>query len=104
MHSYTDFAQQAVQDIRNGNAELLDVRRADEWGFGHASGARHWDIARLEGGEAPDIPDERKIYTYCQAGGRAGRAVTMLQELGYKDVVSIGGLNDWRAAGGDIIE
>lgn len=104
MSSYVEVAAQAVRDVETGSGVLVDVRRDNEWEYSHAKGALLFSITRLEKGQEPGIPKEKRVYTYCQAGGRAGRAVKMLHDMGYEHVVSIGGLNDWVHAGGGVIE
>lgn len=92
----------AIEEVRNGEAVLLDVRRDDEWEERHAAPAMHFASERIAAGEMPDIPTDKKIYTYCKSGGRAGQSASVLQEHGYTDVHNLGGLTDWEAAGGEI--
>jgi len=49
-----------------------------------------------EDGEFPDIPKEMPIYTHCEKGGRAQRAVKALKEAGFENVKSIGGTKTFR--------
>lgn len=93
-------AAQAVADRAAGISVVLDVRRDEEWAAGHAAGALHWELARLERGEFPDIPHDVTVYTHCAAGGRAGKAAEILTANGWEHVVNIGGLKDWEEAGG----
>ncbi|MCC6934441.1 MAG: rhodanese-like domain-containing protein [Candidatus Yanofskybacteria bacterium] len=95
-------AAQAVAGHAAGKSVVLDVRRDDEWAAGHAEGALHWELARLEGGEMPDVPKDATVYTYCAAGGRAGKAAEILAAHGWERVASIGGLKDWEEAGGAV--
>lgn len=97
--SYTAVAKEAVG---NPAAVLLDVRRDDEWAAGHAKGALHWELSRLEAGELPNVPKQADLYTYCAAGGRAGKAATLLRGMGWLNVQNLGGLKDWQAAGGAV--
>ncbi len=94
-------ASQAVRDLANG-AVVLDVRTDQEWQEGHAAGATHFELARLQAGELPDIPKDQTIYVYCKSGGRAGQAKAILEQNGFTNVVNIGGLTDWEAAGGPL--
>lgn len=91
-----------VEEVKNNEAVLIDVRRDDEWNEGHAAGALHFEITKIEKGELPEIPKDKKIYLYCQSGGRAGRAKNILQKAGYANVENLGGLKDWQAKGGAI--
>lgn len=97
-----DKAGQAVEDVAADAAVLMDVRSEEEWLTGHAKGALHWELARLEAGELPDIPKDGRVYVYCAAGGRAGVAKEILIQNEWNDVVNIGGLEDWENAGGEV--
>ncbi len=99
---FAPMAQEAVKTMASGGGVLLDVRRDDEWAAGHAKGAIHWELARLENGEWPDVPKDAKVFVYCAAGGRAGQARELLMNQGWVDVTNIGGLKDWQAAGGEV--
>ncbi len=94
--------KQVIEEVSAGQATLLDVRRDDEWAEGHAEQAVHFPVERIEAGEVPSIDKDKKVYTYCKAGGRATKAAKILKIKGYKDPVSIGGLVDWQAAGGSV--
>jgi rhodanese-related sulfurtransferase len=96
------FSEVAARAVADTGAVILDVRRDDEWAQGHADRAVHWDIAKLQAGELPDIPKDARVYTYCAAGGRAGQAKSILEQNGWTSVVNAGGLKDWQAAGGAI--
>jgi rhodanese-related sulfurtransferase len=93
-------ATQAVEGVGAGKAILLDVRRDDEWAAGHARGALHFELAKLEAGEMPDSPKDAVIYVHCAAGVRAQKAKGILEQNGWTNVTNIGGLKDWQEAGG----
>jgi rhodanese-related sulfurtransferase len=42
------------------------------------------------------------VYTYCKAGGRAGRAKDILNSEGYT-AQNLGGLSDWEKLGGEVV-
>ena len=47
------------------------------------------------------FPDKStEIRLYCRSGGRAGKAMTALQEAGYTHVFNMGGIDDARSARG----
>lgn len=81
---------------------LLDVRRDDEWEESHAKGALHWELARLQEGELPDIPKDTPLFVHCAAGGRAEQAKEILEQNDWTEVINIGGLKDWETAGGEV--
>ena len=99
--SYADVAARAVADVSADEATVLDVRTKEEWDAGHAAGAVHWPLDRLEQGDMPDIAKDRRIYTHCGFGGRATRAMNILKDRAFSDVLCMGGLSDWQKAGGE---
>lgn len=93
------------KELANGTSVLLDVRTDEELAEdGYAPKSIHFDVVRLDEGEVPNISKDKKIYVYCRSGGRAGRAEEILENNGYSDVVNIGGLVDWEAAGGEVLK
>ncbi len=92
-----------MQAVNSGEVALLDVRTNEEWATGYAKGAMHFDLARLQAGELPDIAKDKSIYVYCAAGGRAEKAKVILEKAGYTNVINIGGLGDWQDAGGEVV-
>ena len=93
-----------MEDMKDGKAVLLDVRTEEEWGAGHAENAIHFELARLEAGELPEIPKDKPICVYCAAGGRAEAARGILVSKGFSNVKNIGGLRDWKLAGGNVVK
>lgn len=93
--------QSAVQEVENGQAILIDVRRTEEWVAGHAKQAVHFDSDKIFTlGELPDVANDQKIYLYCRSGGRAGRVKLVMKNFGFTNVHNLGGLSDWYRAGG----
>lgn len=94
--------------VAKGEMLLLDVREAAELATtGKAKGALHIPLGILPLKADPKAPDApispgRPVAVYCAAGARAGRAMQMLQDLGYGPVVNLGGLGDWVACGGQV--
>ncbi len=100
---HPDEIKKVIQQVKDGKAAVLDVRRNDEWNAGHAKDAVHLDSDRLLGlGESPDIDKKMPIYAYCKSGGRAGRVKNELIRRGFTQVYNLGGLSDWEAAGGEV--
>lgn len=46
------------------------------------------------------IKADRPICLVCGAGGQAALAGKTLTEMGFSDVVNVGGIGDWKTAGG----
>ena len=89
-----------VKDVKNGDAQLVDVRSKLEWKIGHAKGATHISLDKLAGGYTGDLDSNRPVYVYCASGARSAQAESMLRGRGFK-VTNIGGLNNWVQAGGE---
>ena len=80
---------------------VLDVREPDEYEQGAVPGAVHVARGNLEFSIEGRLPDkDAPIAVYCAGGVRSAFAARTLQELGYRDVVSvIGGFNKWKDEG-----
>lgn len=82
-------------------AVILDVRQPEEFRVGHVPGAinvpQEHLAGRLDELEAtPDTP----VVVYCERGGRASKAASLLLDAGYRDVLHLeGDMSGWRAAG-----
>lgn len=77
---------------------LLDVREDDEWTAGHAPDAVHIPLGEL-GERAGEVPQDRKVYVVCRAGGRSAQAVAALNQAGWDSVNVSGGMRAWEHAG-----
>jgi molybdopterin/thiamine biosynthesis adenylyltransferase/rhodanese-related sulfurtransferase len=79
-------------------AVLVDVREPDEWANGHIPGAIHIPRGFLELRIEEKVPDKTKdVVVYCAGGTRSAFGAKSLQELGYKNVVSMaGGFGKWK--------
>ena len=72
---------------------IIDVRTQEEFQSGHienASNIQWQNIAIIQ----EKITKNRKIYLYCRSGNRSQKATDILIELGYRDVLNIGGLEE----------
>jgi rhodanese-related sulfurtransferase len=95
-----------VEDVRarldrGEQFHFIDVREESEFAAGRARGARHLGRGVLERDIETLIPDrEADIVLYCGGGYRSALAALNLQQMGYRQVVSMdGGMRAWRAAG-----
>ena len=102
----------AAQDLIAAGGLLLDVRDAPELEkFGRADGSHHIPRGMLEFRADPASPFRdpemqigRPIVLYCASGGRAALAGKLLKDMGFEQVYNIGGLKDWKEAGGPVDE
>ena len=78
------------------DAQLIDVREADEREEAPLPGSRHIPY-RLIGAESTELPDDRTIVTICESGARAAIAASILAAQGFDArPVAHGGFRDLR--------
>ena len=77
---------------------LLDVRTPEEFKQGKISGSVNLPIDSIADKITQEITDKNKtIYLYCLSGSRSDAAVSIMLQLGYKNVFSMtNGLLMWR--------
>ncbi|MEE8339549.1 MAG: rhodanese-like domain-containing protein [Xanthomonadales bacterium] len=70
----------------------IDVRTMDEYNGGHVSAAVNIPYTEISEGIAALTGDkDTLIYVYCRSGRRSGIAKETLDDLGYTQVVNVGG-------------
>src|SRR4051812_28064841 len=94
-----------VHEVLDNGVAVIDVRETDEWNRGHLPGAKHVPKSYLESrieGSAPDR--DQRVILYCQSGNRSAWAArTLIEDLGYTDVVHMtGGYTLWKDRGYDV--
>ena len=83
---------------------ILDVRRADDRNASseQLAGANWKDPAQLAEW-AGSLPKDRDIVLYCvRGGGVSNSVVDALQAMGLKARFIEGGIEGWKAAGGEV--
>ncbi len=90
----------AADRIQQGWA-VLDVREPDEFQEGALVAAVHIPRGHLEAQiESRLVDKDQPVVVYCAGGVRSAFAARTLQELGYRDVVSMaGGFGRWKDEG-----
>jgi rhodanese-related sulfurtransferase len=85
------------EPLQKRNWVLIDVRENDEFRAGHIPGARGIGRGVLEYHIADEVPDsETEIVLYCRGGNRSALAADSLQQMGYRNVISMsGGFREW---------
>ncbi|KIX12506.1 rhodanese-like domain-containing protein [Dethiosulfatarculus sandiegensis] len=83
---------------------ILDVRTEKEFKRGHLPGAVNIPRGKLEFAMQDKLPNNNaNILVYCKKGGRAVLATKTLQNMGYKNAVSMfPGFTDWMKAGNPV--
>jgi sulfur-carrier protein adenylyltransferase/sulfurtransferase len=94
-------AHQKGSDSNTQDIVLVDVREKHEWNEGYIPGAIHVPRGFLELQIEEAVPDKSKtVVLYCAGGVRSLIAGSTLQQMGYKDVVSMsGGFGQWKGSG-----
>lgn len=89
-----------------GSYILLDVRKPDEYNAGHLKGARlinYYDEDFKE--QLATLDKETKVYIYCRSGGRSGRTLDLMQDMGFRSVIDMaGGVLDWQKQGKPLVK
>ncbi|MGI8617938.1 MAG: rhodanese-like domain-containing protein [Gemmatimonadaceae bacterium] len=95
--------EEARRRVSQG-AVLIDVREDGEWEEGHARGAVHLGKGVIERDIEKRFPDPgAETILYCGGGYRSALAARSLGEMGYRNVLSMGGgWRAWQEAGGEI--
>ena len=78
---------------------ILDVRSPEEFAEGHIPHAINIPMDQF--GEEPprELPDRRQtIFVYCVKGIRSMNVANRLAHMGYKNIVEMGGIQDWHGA------
>lgn len=95
-------ATEAIKDVKAGKAVVLDVRTEAERAEAFIPGSLHISVDKIADGQMPDVPKDKTIYVHCSSGGRSEYAKEKLLQEGFKSVHNIGGLDDWKDAGGPV--
>ena len=80
---------------------LVDVREESEWSKDHLPNAIHLGKGVIERDVEERVPDlNTPLVLYCGGGYRSALAADNLQQMGYKNVLSMdGGIREWREKG-----
>lgn len=85
---------------------ILDVRRGDDLAASseQLDGA-HWQDPSKLADWADSLPKDQDIVLYCvRGGGVSNSVVDALQAKGLKARFIEGGIEGWKAAGGEVVE
>ena len=99
-------AHQHEAGRENQEIVLVDVREKLEWNEGHIPGAIHVPRGYLELQVEEAVPEKDKtVVLYCAGGVRSLMAGATLQQMGYKNVVSMaGGFGAWKGNGYSFVQ
>ncbi len=94
-------AAEAIARTASG-AWLLDVRESDEWEAGHSAAAHFLPMSQLQE-RVEEVPSDVPVLVVCRSGGRSAAVTGALRQAGYDATNVLGGMQGWRAAGGDVL-
>ena len=78
------------------NFILVDVRTEEEYREAHIEGAILIPDNEIEVRAEAELPDKNAvIIVYCRSGVRSAGAADILANLGYTQVLDLGGIIDW---------
>ncbi|WP_439154047.1 rhodanese-like domain-containing protein [Yoonia sp.] len=100
--------EEAIAKHAAGDATFVDVRDSGDIAkSGTIAGAHRVPRGFIEFAADPDMQFHNPIFQkdaelclVCGAGGQAALAGKTLKDMGYKNVINVGGIGDWKAAGG----
>lgn len=75
---------------------LIDAREDNEYAGGHLKESINLPLSRFMEAEAMFEDKSVPIYVYCHSGARSKRMAAGLTKLGFKKVVNIGGIMDYK--------
>ncbi|MDJ0849846.1 MAG: rhodanese-like domain-containing protein [Myxococcota bacterium] len=82
-----------------GPPVLVDVRTPGEYDSGHIPGALNLPLQDLES-RLSELDPGAELVVYCERGGRAQRAMLILEEAGYGSARQLeGDMSAWREGG-----
>lgn len=84
---------------------VLDVRTPEEFNAGHIANAVNINLEGSDfASEVSKIDKDSTVAVYCRSGNRSGVATKQMAELGFVDMYDMqGGIIDWEAAGGQVV-
>ena len=82
------------------NVYIIDTRDADQYQKAHIPGAVNIDWRQVLGRRA-ELPSDRMVLLYCNAGTLSAQAGLALRVAGMENVrILQGGFDEWKAKGG----
>ncbi|RMF65845.1 MAG: MBL fold metallo-hydrolase [Calditrichaeota bacterium] len=84
------------------DAQILDVRRADEFLAGHVQGAVNIAHTRLLE-RLNELPKDKPLLVHCLSGSRSAYATALLQRHGFDATQLDGGIQAWIRTGGKVV-
>ena len=90
--AFVNIVQGVYEYLKSERAKLLDIRTPAEYIQGHIPGSVNVPLHNIDDVEFMVEDKENPLFVYCYTGARCNLAVQQLQEMGYQNVKSIGGI------------
>ena len=75
---------------------ILDVRSPEEYAEGHIPHAINIPMEQFGEDPPKELPDRNQtIFVYCVKGIRSMNVANRLAHMGYKNIIEMGGIQDW---------
>lgn len=83
----------------NPDFVVLDVRTSAEYNQEHVENAIQLDVRSRDFEDELEKMDKNKEYLiYCKSGRRGSKAVSLMKNLGYENVINMtGGIDKWKS-------
>lgn len=95
-------AQQLKEKFSSG-FEIADVRKPGEWNSGHLANARFLPLADFPA-NLTGLNKERNYIVHCGGGYRSMTAISIMKNLGFKNLINVyGGFSAMEKAGLEIV-
>jgi phage shock protein E len=84
---------------------ILDVRTPEEFNVGHIPNAININVADSNfSSEVSKLDKNATVAVYCRSANRSAVATNEMADLGFTDMYDMqGGIIDWEAAGGPVV-
>ena len=100
-------ANALIQDNKDSpNFTIIDVRTPEEYAAGYIEKAINLDYNSETFRIDINKLEKNKTYLiYCRSGRRSGMALSIMKELGFREVYNmLGGIIEWEAAGLPVVK
>lgn len=89
---------QFKEAVADGNVQLVDVRTEKEYNEGAIANAENIDYFKQDTFKAQfeKFNKDEPLYLYCRSGNRSQKAATILQQMGFMQIIDLeGGYMGW---------
>jgi rhodanese-related sulfurtransferase len=83
--------------------QLIDVRTPEEFASGHLPDAVNIPLQEMNT-RLGEIASDKPVVLYCRSGNRSNQAAQLLGAEGYTQVLDLGGIQAWEAAGLPVVQ